>query len=148
MIKIFKNKRGFTLIEALTICLLISILAVMILPHFRRALEKARLTDCMNSERVFGTMIQTYYLEYKDFPTPDPNGTVPFTKLTPYYTKADQKTYCPASDLQYRYEVDQTIDNFTIFCELPGGASHSKLGIPALYPKYTFTTGVLTEPLY
>jgi type II secretory pathway pseudopilin PulG len=141
-----KKQKGFSLAELLTIVMLISILTTMLLPYFRKAFESAKLSDCINNEKEFATMIQTYYVEWKQFPLPDPNGSIPtegllpYTKLTPDYTSAANKTSCPQSHFAYLYDVNDTNDNFTITCT----AGHSVLGVPLMHPQWVFASGLDT----
>ena len=143
MINFKRKNRGFTLVELLTIIMLLGILAALLMPNFRRAFAKAQLTDCMTNQKQFATMIQIYYVEAKKFPEPDETDCLPFSKLTPYYTNNKPKTHCPVTDLSYIYVTDDMCDNFTIMCrESDGGSSHPKMGITVLYPRYTFTSGL------
>jgi len=146
----FKRKiTGTTLVEVLTICILLGILAMMLLPNFRRAFEKTRLVDCMTNQKQFATILQTYYVEAKQFPVPDDPDLLPIARLGDY-TKIEAKIRCPATDEFYIYDINEPYcDNFTIMCREPasGGSSHPKLGINILYPRYTFTAGLEEDGL-
>ena len=152
MRRFFYKKRGFTLIEILTICMIIAILAVLILPAFRKAFEKARLTDCMNNEKQFATMLQVYYLEWKRFHEPDRDSSLPVDAVLPFSKLKDQteqakKTRCPATDIPYLYEINTTRDTFTISCRPPEDdmSSHAWLGTATFCPNYTFEGGLKSE---
>ena len=136
------KQKGFSLTELLTIVLLISILATLMFPHFKRALANAKLSDCMNNQRQFATMIQTYYVEWKAFPEPDEDSTLPdllpYNKLTPEYTAAATKLMCPDSKALYLYQINTKRDNFTIFCR----TGHPLIGLPVFTPYYTFAGGL------
>lgn len=42
-----KNKKGFTLVEILTVVIIIGILSALALPQYRRVVERARATEAM-----------------------------------------------------------------------------------------------------
>ncbi|MEQ8169066.1 MAG: type II secretion system protein [Candidatus Eremiobacterota bacterium] len=143
------GNRGFTLTELLTIVMLIAILATLMFPHIRRALWNTKLSDCLNNQKQFATMIQTYYVENKKFPEPDPNGgstlptegLLPYNKLTPEYTSAYNKRWCPESKKLYMYYVNEQNDNFTISCT----EGHPHIGVSPGFPKYMFAGGLFKE---
>jgi prepilin-type N-terminal cleavage/methylation domain-containing protein len=140
------KQKGFTLTELLTIILLISILATLMFPHFKKALANAKVADCMNNQRQFATMIQTYYVEWKVFPEPDGTGLpdlLPYDKLTPEYTSAATKLKCPDSKIEYLYQINTERDNFTICCR----SGHPLIGLPVWTPYYTFAGGLFRGDL-
>jgi len=134
--------KGFTVVELLTIVLLISLLATLMFPHFKKALANAKVSDCMNNQRQFATMIQIYYIEWKVFPEPDTDGSLtnllPYNSLTPEYTAAKQKLFCPDSKSLYLYQANDKRDNFTISCR----SGHPLVGLPELRPYYTYAGGL------
>ncbi len=136
------GNKGFTIVEILTIVLLISILATLMFPHFKKALANAKVSDCMNNQRQFATMIQVYYIEWKRFPDADADGSLqnllPYNKLTPEYTSAKQKLFCPDTKELYYYEPNPERDNFTISCRL----GHPLVGLSPMTPYYTFAGGL------
>lgn len=61
-------RRGFTLIELLAVILIISILAVALLPAVTDSIEAANVTACSkNMERVYGSIL-SYKTKYKELP--------------------------------------------------------------------------------
>ncbi|MEQ8188825.1 MAG: type II secretion system protein [Candidatus Eremiobacterota bacterium] len=136
------GNKGFTMTELLTIILIIAALATLMFPHFKRSLANAKVSDCMNNQRQFATMIQVYYIEWKLFPDPDANGSLsnllPYNKLTPEYTAAKNKLFCPDSKELYVYQPNPKRDNFTISCR----SGHPLLGLSPLKPYYTYAGGL------
>lgn len=61
-------KKGFTLIEMLTVVLIIGVLTAMALPNYTRSLEKARATEAMNMVRAANDAVYAYAAERNKCP--------------------------------------------------------------------------------
>ncbi len=94
-------RRGFTLIELLAVILIISILAVALLPMVTDAIETSRVTACSSNLRNLYQGITIYQTKYKELPRE--SGVRFFAQL--YTRKALENTKtnaerltCPAVD--------------------------------------------------
>lgn len=76
-LKSCRHETGFTLVELLVVIGIISVLAALLIPVVRKALEKGRNTVCINNVRQTGTGFITLSFEgFLDFPP----GTAPGRK--------------------------------------------------------------------
>jgi prepilin-type N-terminal cleavage/methylation domain-containing protein len=65
---------GFTLIELLVVIAIISILAALLLPALRRAMEHAKMTRCVSNLRQIGVVFKQYSLDYNGRYPPEPDS--------------------------------------------------------------------------
>ncbi|MGH7815351.1 MAG: type II secretion system major pseudopilin GspG [Candidatus Binataceae bacterium] len=65
------NQNGFTLIEIMVVIAIIGLLAMMIVPGIRHAMEKARCTKANADVAELKTALDQYYLDNGVYPTGD-----------------------------------------------------------------------------
>ena len=90
------DNRGFTLVELLTVMVLISILAAIAEPSLRRAVTKARAADAVADMNVVRLAVLTFQADNDNWPRSQGKGRVPpdledylpdgFSFTTPDYT--------------------------------------------------------------
>jgi prepilin-type N-terminal cleavage/methylation domain-containing protein/prepilin-type processing-associated H-X9-DG protein len=93
-------RRGFSLIELLTVIAIIVIIAALLLPALARAKEKARTSVCLSNLRQLGMAMTLYVSENNDtFPYSD-TGIMPMSQgwllLNPYIRTNSHCYLCPA----------------------------------------------------
>ena len=84
------DRKAFTLLEMLTVVVIIGILAGIILPAMRRAKEKAKITQCSNNLLQFMHAIDLFRVEHDD-DYPDY-----LSNLYPSYIDSKESYLCPA----------------------------------------------------
>lgn len=86
----FKNQKGFTLIEMLIVLMIISVLIILIVPNLGKKAKDINDKGCDALVAVVETQIGAYRLD---------NGTAPTSidLLVPKYIK-DTQTKCPNGD--------------------------------------------------
>ncbi len=62
------NKNGFTLVEVLTVVVIIGILTSMALPMYTRAIERSRATEAMASIKALNDAVYAYYVDKETCP--------------------------------------------------------------------------------
>ena len=72
------NRAGFTLVEILIVVLIIALLALLVIPNFADAREKARRGRCLDNLRQINGAAQQYFLE-------NTATSVAVTGLTQYF---------------------------------------------------------------
>ena len=61
-------KKGFTLVELLTVVLIIAILSGVALPNYQKSIEKTRATEAMNIVKAANEAVYTYATERNKCP--------------------------------------------------------------------------------
>lgn len=72
--KIIGNKNGFTLIEMLTVLIVIGILMSIVVPIIGEANRKAKLTQVRSTIAKLELALSSYQTDHSLFPTPDSSG--------------------------------------------------------------------------
>jgi hypothetical protein len=109
--------------------------AAIVIPNFIRARSQGQLTACKSDLKNIGTALEMYSTDYSGrYPTSLSLLTPNYLKMIPTCPAAGADTYSAS------YQVNAKGDGFTVFCS---GAHHRAVGIPADFPQYTSTQGLL-----
>jgi type II secretory pathway pseudopilin PulG len=113
-----------SLVELLTVVLIISILFVMAVPTYQRIQRKARATAVVNDFRVFGAVFQAYAHEKGTWPVESAAGVVP-GGLTAQDIQIDAWAKTTPIGGKFDWEYNQTHPGGTS----PGGRWRAALAI-------------------
>ena len=133
MMRIWKKKKGFTLIELMIVIAIIAILAAILVPNFMRARASGQLTACKANLKNQGTALEMY--------ATDNNGRYPTAigDLSSDYLR--KLPTCPATDKEYGYSGDVTPDAYTVYCS--DTDAHKAVNVETGYPQYDSVQGLM-----
>jgi competence protein ComGC len=92
----FKNSKGFTLIEMLVVLMIVSVLMILIIPNLGNKSQDVQSKGCEALVSVVQTQVDAFYLEFNEYPT---NLQEMIDKK---YIRKNQ-SYCSNSDTPLNY---------------------------------------------
>lgn len=127
-------RRGLTLIETLTVMLIMSILMALMMPNYYHARDKGAYTGCIENLKNSATALQVYANDNdQSFPTA-------LTDLLPNYMASVPTCPMTGTDTYSTgYSVAAVPAAFTIVCS---GTNHATVGYSANQPYVTFAHGL------
>ena len=135
MMRLFRNRKGFTLIELMIVIAIIAILAAILVPNFIQARAQSQWTACISNLKNMGTALEMY--------STDSVGHYPAAIATLVPTWIANIPTCPANATAYVYAVTQTPDAFTVNCD---GTGHTRIsGLTAGHPLYSSQNGSINK---
>lgn len=111
-----KTKQNFTLVELLVVIAVIAILASMILPALRSALDKARAIQCTSNQKQLGTATFLYTDDNKGYM---PTSSQEYFSLTPSW----------ATFIWSYTTREPIVSDFAYLRQLPSGSYEPKLSM-------------------
>ncbi len=128
-----KKRKGFTLIELITVMFIFAVLASIMIPNMRRAYFRARLSGCQSNLRNLATAISQYEVDKKHYPDE-------LSEVVPTYIKAVPE--CPVAEIDTYsegYLVTTDRDIYTIHCK---GENHTIVNLGTDEPWYSPSSGL------
>jgi prepilin-type N-terminal cleavage/methylation domain-containing protein len=131
----FRGKRGFSLIEVLTIIFILSILASIMIPNIKRSIWRAKLAGCQSNLRNLAAGVQMYANQ-------EGGGKYPenIAPLVPQYL--GRIPLCPSFKIDTyseSYTADNETKNFTVYCK---GFNHTEMEMAENEPWYSISGGL------
>lgn len=68
MLKVFRSKKGFTMVELMVVAIIVAILAAVAIPLMSANKKRAYGTEAESTLGMIRSMLRTYYAEYNQYP--------------------------------------------------------------------------------
>jgi len=94
-----RRRSAFTLIEILTVVAIIGVLAALLFPAIKGALQKAEVAQAQNDIQNIQTAVKMFYTEYGKWPNPWPSNAGSINDVS--YGALSSGTYGPSTDDGY-----------------------------------------------
>lgn len=134
--KFSRKRKGYTLIELLTVVFIIAAIISLVLPHLRRAVFKAQLSNCQSNLRNLASALEQYRNESEIYPDGLSNLVPRYFEKVPICPAVGSDTYSSG------YTLSTKKDEFTVACK---GENHKALGYGEDQPYYNHKAGGLRD---
>lgn len=112
------KQRGFTLIELLIVVAIIAILAAIAVPNFLEAQVRAKVSRVKSDQRSIATALESYRVDYTNYPNPNFPGLYPDTGRHHYIQYIPALTtpvsYITSVDLRDPFTINRDSLPFTV----------------------------------
>ncbi len=102
LLKIFRDKRGFTLLELMIVVAIIAIMAGFAVTRFTGVLDNTRVTAVKSDFKTFEFSLEAYYMKHSRYPSTD-EGLVSLVDDGFIQKKSDALLDPWKNPYQYRY---------------------------------------------
>lgn len=115
--RLWRDQRGFTLIELAVTIFVISILIAIAIPNLRGTGDKAQKVSCEGNQRLLRAQLENYYLTERGYP----NGVSDTDRLQQMVTNGYLQTLpsCPAGGV-YHITISSDKTSVTVDCSKHG----------------------------
>lgn len=131
-----REDAGFTLIEVLTVVVVIAILASILLATFLKARAQSAVAASKGNVKNIATALETYFTDLEEYP-------VSLETLVPTYARAIPDDPCTNDPYVYEPSAGSPISDYRLSITFPL-TSACRLVIPGL--SYTPGTGLVDSP--
>lgn len=108
-----KHREGYTLLEIAMVVLILTLLALLVVPGVARMRNEAQRTRCLDNLRQINSAAQQYYTEFQSAATPTQNELKNYFQLLSF-------PVCPSGG---NYTIPATI-NEQPTCDIPAQFNH------------------------
>ena len=107
------RRLGFSLIEVMTVCIIMGVLASFTVPRFSRAMEQSRANIAVANLRAIWSAQRLYWLQNRTY-APDLNTLLSANLIDPSL---------PGATIPYTYSIADASDNWFTATATRGGSS-------------------------
>ena len=130
-----RRRSGFTIVEILTVLVVLTLLVSMILPRLLRSRMQAYHSSCVQNVHNLGVALQVYANNNQ---ATDPDSLEGLKDLLPAYMQSLPR--CPSDESAYGYALGTGHRSYTLFCR---GIHHDQLGdVEPGFPQF-YSSGIL-----